>query len=888
MTRTAVLTGLAIFLAAITSAPAQPAATSAAVDQAVYRQANLLLLRQRLAEAGDAVTRRDLPAAAKLYEEAVELKDKVGTPGPESDAAVQGFAYVRLQLAQAAVKRGDYLEVRTQLARVLKVDEHNEMALAMQATNEKILADQRGLMPTPEALAVLAQVKTNRMDANTLVQDAAVMIEAGKLDEADAKIQQALKLDAHNKAAMFYMDLIKEQRYRQGAQRRDQDNRKKILQVEDTWETPHKGQALPQPNPYNRSTAVNTGKGRQAIVKKLASIRFDTLPFSDSVPLSEVVRVLSEEARKRDPEKKGVNILINPTPPPAAPSAVQAVDPATGQPIAAAPVEAVDVANVQVKLGAGISDLTLADWLDVITKVAERPLKVSIEDYAVFLSLKGAEPTPLFMRTFMVDPNTFYQGLESVGAFTFGDIQTSSGGGGGGRGGGGGGGGGGQGDSTLTIPRVSVSGGVSGGGGGGGGRGGGGGGGGQTGQGLRGITQTNSMEAVHAAVRQFFITMGVNLDPALGKSVFFNDRKGELLVRATTDELDIIEQVIQVLNVAPPQVNIKTRFTEISQNDARALGFDWYLGNVMLGGDRGVLSGGSQPTLNGTQGANFGSAGGPFPGTSAANTIASSGSDQLLSAGLRNTFGRDNTVIPAMASFTGILTDPQFRVVLKAIEQRDGIDLLSEGEVTTLSGRQAQLQVVEMKTIVTGVDQNTGQQNVTVTGGGTATTPNQPTFQTPQTQILPFGPVLDVIPYVSADGFTVQLTIIPTLTEFVGYDLATAATFVPTTITGAGQSINSVLPLPIFRLRQVTTSCVVWDGQTVVLGGLIADIVTKVKDKVPFLGDMPLVGKLFTSESSQTQKKNLVIFVTPTIIDPAGNKAHSDEEMPFMQQAVGK
>ena len=51
------------------------------------------------------------------------------------------------------------------------------------------------------------------------------------------------------------------------------------------------------------------------------------------------------------------------------------------------------------------------------------------------------------------------------------------------------------------------------------------------------------------------------------------------------------------------------------------------------------------------------------------------------------------------------------------------------------------------------------------------------------------------------------------------------------------------------------------------------------------LGDLPLVGRFFRSESSTTAKKNLVIFVTPTIIDPAGNRAHSEDEMPFAQNA---
>jgi hypothetical protein len=64
----------------------------------------------------------------------------------------------------------------------------------------------------------------------------------------------------------------------------------------------------------------------------------------------------------------------------------------------------------------------------------------------------------------------------------------------------------------------------------------------RAGAGIPTMTTQNNMEVIPCAVRQFFVTMGVNLDPLLGKSIFFNDRKGELFVRATPDELDLIEQ----------------------------------------------------------------------------------------------------------------------------------------------------------------------------------------------------------------------------------------------------------------------------------------------------------------------------------------------------------
>jgi general secretion pathway protein D len=94
------------------------------------------------------------------------------------------------------------------------------------------------------------------------------------------------------------------------------------------------------------------------------------------------------------------------------------------------------------------------------------------------------------------------------------------------------------------------------------------------------------------------------------------------------------------------------------------------------------------------------------------------------------------------------------------------------------------------------------------------------------------------------------------------------------------------LPLPRIRVRQVVTSATVWDGQTVVLGGLISEDVKKQKDKVPGLGDLPLVGRLFRSENSLTAKRNLMIFVTPTIIDPAGKRVNDPNNLPYDPDAV--
>ncbi len=382
--------------------------------------------------------------------------------------------------------------------------------------------------------------------------------------------------------------------------------------------------------------------------------------------------------------------------------------------------------------------------------------------------------------------------------------------------------------------------------------------------------------------------MGVDLLPP--KNIFFNDREGTLVVRATLQDLDTIETAVQVLNIAPPQVNIKTKFVEVTQTDSKALGFDWYLGNILMNNQSMGLQGGTALSYAGRP--SPANPEGSFPGSFLNGTaIPTSLTDQLITSGIRNQLGvRTPVPTPALATFSGILTDPQFRLVVRALEKRDGVDLLNEASVTTLSGRQTEIQVVDLASIVTQVQL---QQTAAGGGGGVGGAAGGNAAVAPsinyQVNLLPFGPTLDVIPYVSADGFTIQLTIIPTITEFLGYDDPGA--FVPqaTSVSGnggAGLTLSATLPLPRFRLREVVTSVIVWDGQTVVLGGLITEDITKIKDKVPMLGDLPFFGRLFRSESSTSSKKNLMIFVTPTIIDPAGNRYHSDDEMPFAQNAI--
>ncbi|HTI69304.1 MAG TPA: hypothetical protein VMF06_05035 [Candidatus Limnocylindria bacterium] len=931
MTKVSCLLSLAAILAILPAGYGQTP-TEDAATRAVYREEKSIILRQTLTTAKAIEQRGDIKGAAKSFGEALNLADELGSNvEAEKVIAQQGVVRTRLALAIAASKQNEFREAELEVKQALRADPNNLQAINFEKENAKRLKELEGKLPSQEVVDLQPASRTNKLAASTLVRDGKLLMDMGKFEDAEAKLTLALKKDPDNEGAHYYLNIIRERNYTRAAKVHEVGVKDSLIEIEKKWFRPES--KLPVANAFARTNLIYTGRGRQNIQRKLQSIVIDELKLP-GIPLLEVVKLLNEESKKRDPDHIGVNIFISSQIDQAAPQAQQfAIDPNTGQPVPAQAPEPVNLGEIQIRIDPPINHITLGEALDAVTKAADKPIKFSMEDYAILFTQRLPEAVQLYSRTFRVDPDTFVQGLESVVGLPIGQLIQ------GGQGGGqqGGGGQNGQGGGLYSVPRVSVAQDSTGGQGGGGG-----GGGGANGQGIgiAGVTRTNNMAFVQILVKQFFAAAGVNFpinaaglggiggggggfgggfggnaafggaggagglnDPnADQKALFFNDRTGLLFVRATLSDLDIIEKAIQALNQAPPQVQIEARFAEVNQTDTKALGFDWYLGNFLLGGGKVGLTGGSAPSIQGRpSAANPGSSvvdasgnvisslpGGVFPGTSVDTLRGSSTTDQTVTSGLRNK-GSDGTSIPAIATVTGILTDPQFRAVIKALDQRDGVDLLSAPKVTTLSGRQAQIQVSDVRTIAVGLGTQGGQNgggNAGTAGTGTAGvgqtfTPLASAY-IPTTTAVPFGPTLDVIPYVTSDDVSIKLTLIPSYVEFVGYD--DPGEFVPQIIVASGANIatrTAVLPLPRLRIRQVATTAIVWDGMTIALGGLIAEDSAKQRDKVPGLGDLPLIGRLFRSEYSRVSKKNLIIFVTPTIIDPAGKRIHDPNNLPF-------
>ena len=386
---------------------------------------------------------------------------------------------------------------------------------------------------------------------------------------------------------------------------------------------------------------------------------------------------------------------------------------------------------------------------------------------------------------------------------------------------------------------------------------------------------------------EFLKSRGVPFPP--GASANFLPGSSTLIVRNTPDNLGLVETLVQSeTSAAPSQIEIESKFVEVTQNNLKELGFDWLLGQFALPGGSGVFGGGgtygNQPNSSQNYPFNYPGTGtstdnpfipvGQYPLTagnrSGGTAISANAVDGLL---LGNPVTGPATGVLALA---GIFTNPQFQVVLRALNQKKGIDVLSAPKVTTKSGMRATMEVVREfrypnEYSPPEIPRSTGS-------GPQPITPATPT----DFDMKKVGVVLEVEPTVGPDNKTIDLRLLPQVTEFEGF-INYGSPIENQGIVVTENFIN----YPVFSERRVETSVSIYDGQTVALGGLIREDVQKVNDKTPLLGDIPLAGVLFRSQVDQHLKRNLIIFVTANLIDPAGQPLAAsqqaflpDEELP--------
>jgi general secretion pathway protein D len=355
-------------------------------------------------------------------------------------------------------------------------------------------------------------------------------------------------------------------------------------------------------------------------------------------------------------------------------------------------------------------------------------------------------------------------------------------------------------------------------------------------------------------LKGFFTEMGVEWPSK--SSIKFVRGLGKLVVANTLENLTVFEKVLSILNVVPYQIEIEARFVEVAQTDVDSLGLEW-----LLNDDWEIAQ-------------KKGSAGTPL-GARERIVMNANGGTGGFTAGNRflNTAGlgvNSDTMTDTIASLSGVLTNPELTVVLHALQQRGHTDLLSAPKITTQSGQSATIKVVteyiyptEFETSGIGGDNNNTATGTT--GGGivgAVVTPRE--FQTREV-----GVILEVTPEVSPEGQMINLSLSPeVVSEPTWRNYGSTYTSYDPNGNPVTQELN--MEQPFFHTRKLTTNLLIYNGATVVMGGMITEVRNNVDDKVPLLGDIPLIGRLFRSQYESSEKRNLLIFVTARLVDPSG------------------
>ena len=387
-------------------------------------------------------------------------------------------------------------------------------------------------------------------------------------------------------------------------------------------------------------------------------------------------------------------------------------------------------------------------------------------------------------------------------------------------------------------------------------------------------TSTRKPSVTAMALMRYFQARGVPFGQ--GSSITYDKRASKLIVRNTLENLRRLDELIRQLDaIQTPLVMVEIKGSEISETDMQELGFDWSMdvvsrnmsfdsaGNVSLaaGADKGWAFG---------QGANR-----------LQNTRGMTSNDALW--GINTAVINKLNIFPAIFGRQSIFgSDVPFNLYLtiNALSQNSKTETLSAPKVMTTSGNKASVQMVKSYWFPTDWE----EYEIDDDDNGVSITIPTPDFE----EFDDIGISFDVTPVVNPDNYTITLDVNPVFRNFIGKDEY------PIVVTGEitryvnstdenGLPIPGMLTLerveesmtfnvwmPMISSRKLRVNVTVYDGETIVLGGMIDSAVNKRTDKWPILGDLPFIGRFFTTQAEDTVRNNLLLFVTTRLVNNDG------------------
>lgn len=838
----------AVLLASAPLIAATPSWGGSGGESAVYAidtdaEREIVRRQQELALADDALRRGDAALKAGNVEQAYLAYKQAVDFTPDGPATRSHRTRALSRYSATAVRYAEFLVSEGQYAKAESVA--REVLQPQYNPNYRPAAVFLSRLEQPDYFnkTITPEFAEDRVEVENLLQEANGYFDSGRYDLAQKRYDQVLAVDKYNAAAFRGKEQVEvaKQRYYDSAY--NETRSRMLWQVDKAWERPRR--RFIEARTTDSTALDEERRGTELMIGRLNRIIIPRVDFRDAT-VRQAVSFLQQRSRdldtsENDPERRGINIVVKlPTAAPPPPSTLEV----EGE----SPVASIPTGDSRITLN--LSNVPLYEALRYVATLAG--LKVKVEPFAVSL-VPLSEPTDVLeQREFKVPPG-FITGV-----------------------------------SGEAEPEAAAG---------------------------RQVNAGGARLGARLGAKDFLESQGINFPP--GTSANFNPGTSRLVVRNTAENLDLIESLVDAaMGAQPTQVEIEAKFVEISQNNLKELGFDWALGPFSIG-DSGLASSGGTILPQG-QAANW-----PFVNPSTGQIIgqdsvtsglrsgSGTGPDAAVSINSLNALLARNAGIgggtgpaPGFFSISGVFTNPQFQMVIRALNQKKGVDLMAAPKVTTKSGEKATISINREFPYPENyqppqVPQNTGSGSTQVGGivqeQDPVVTPSFPeNFVTRQ-----LGVTLVVEPVVGPDGYTIDLKLSPEVVDFDGFvnygspilapqrnlvGGAAALALNPLTVLNANQFFtptlltDNVINQPIFSVRKVTTDVSIWDGQTVALGGLIREDVQKVNDKVPVLGDIPYAGALFRSEVDQKIKQNLIVFVTARLMDAAGQPLRPEDD----------
>jgi len=810
---------------------AQQSSSALAQREIVRRQEDVILAEKLVAKGDEATKDEDFETAYVSYLDAIE-KVPAGLATVVQRAPVLAkFSESGIAYANFLIKTGRYSDAERVAKTVLLPQFNPTYKPAVQLLANLEQPDYYNRTVTPQFAA-------DRDEVSKLLVEADGYFGTGRFDLAIKRYEQVLNIDPYNSAARMGMERVNNQKSNYYTDARNETRSRMLWLVDRAWERPVR-RFQGRDTSAGALSRDNSNSSTEAINAKLNRIIIPKISLTDTT-IREAVDFLKQRSRELDTttddpsQKRGVNIVLKLPDAAIASVGIEAAAAGSGTESPTQPTVTPDS-----KVTLTLNNVPLIEALRYLTDLAG--LKFKVEPFAVSIVPITENTDDLLTKEYRVAPGFIPANSGPANASL---------------------------PSAGTTPNISTA------------------------------RLTGRIDAL-----SFLKEQGVPFPT--GASAQYIAAGSKLIVRNTQNALDLIDVLVDAASGERQiQVEIESKFLEITQNNLKELGFDWLLGPLSIGG--GVFGSGGTEGFGQSVNAAAASSN-PFGATGAnpvtgglrsgrGNTVNSAITANSLDALLAGLLPGASSIAPSIFGVSGIFSNPQFQLVIRALDQRKGVDLMTAPKVTTTSGNKAIVKVVRDFPYPTEFNPPEipaaaeGAVSGGVVGGVIAlsgvVTPSTPTAF----ERRDVGVTLEVEPTVGPDNYTIDLSLAPKVVEFEGFINYGSPIFGPTSTAGV-ISVFEVTPnvvnQPIFSSRRVETSVSIWDGQTVALGGLIREDVQKVQDKVPLLGDIPLMGRLFRSDVDQKIKRNLIIFVTARLIDAEGRPVRQDEEQEEVVEPLG-